>query len=173
MEVNLEMYCISRQCDLFFGQVSFAEEFTQDQRGSAPTKTCNRSWNAAGMRDKFNKAYNRLWCGPNSPIILKTWSNSILRLYRNSPNWPLLLFCYWSYDTIDLLRSFQGVWRWLFRSERSERADNSAPINTCQFFNTKYLLPTLTRESSFFLKKQANVKTRHHLLAWSFVLPRK
>lgn len=83
IEVNSEVYWTSEQCDLFLGHVSFDREFKQIHFGSAPTNTCNSSWNAAGISDKLSNAYNLLWCGPNSPIIRKTWSNSMLVYHRS------------------------------------------------------------------------------------------
>lgn len=79
---DFEEYSTSAQADEFRLQVSFGNEHILI--GSAPTKTCRRSWNAAGISDKLRRTYKRRWWGPNSPIILKTWSNSIFAFHRRS-----------------------------------------------------------------------------------------
>lgn len=168
------MYWISEQCDLFLGHVSFDEEFKQIHFGSAPTYTCNRSWNAAGIRDKFSKAYNLLWCGPNSPIIRKTWSNSMMLLYRSlSIPWPLL-FSFWSYDTMCFRRAFHGMRNPLQRlswfSGRLRVAPIFLPNYRSSLLWTKYNLTILSWEFSFFPEIHVNLKPHYHLVTWSFVL---
>lgn len=77
IDVNFEVYWSFVQWELFLGQVLFMGESKQTQSGSAPAKTSKSSWKAAGMMDKFRTVYNLRWCGPNSPTMRSTWSNSI------------------------------------------------------------------------------------------------
>ena len=158
IDVNLEVYCISKQCDLFLGQVSFAEEFRQDQLGSAPAKTCNKSWKAAGIRDKFNNTYSLLWCGPNSPMILKTWSNSI---FLFPPVMIQLIF-------------IGGHFKKLGDQDAIAFSATENPDLYLQSLSiTKNILSTLTWWCAVLFIHWANVKIHRHLFPWSFVLPRK